>query len=496
MTFNIDHTKKLTLNDLKIFLADKDSKVALTEATKKSILDCRNFLDEKLKNNNGPIYGINTGFGSLCNVIIPDNDLEQLQENLVKSHACGMGLEVPQEIVKLMLLLKIQSLSYGKSGVQLQTVERLCDFINFQIYPIIYQQGSLGASGDLSPLAHLSLPLLGFGKVNYKGKQISSAEVLKENGLTAIKLRSKEGLALLNGTQFMSAYGCYCLIKSEQLNKAADLITSVSLDAFDCRMDPFKDNLHTIRAHAGQLQTARAIRGYLEGSEIGKQEKKQVQDPYSFRCAPQVHGATKDTVNYVNSVFETEINSVTDNPTIFPESDEILSGGNFHGQPLALALDFLCIAMAELASISERRTYLLISGQRGLPPFLSPKAGLNSGFMIPQYTAASIVSQSKQLCTPASVDSIVSSNGQEDHVSMGANAATKCFLVIENTEKVLAIELLNAAQALELKKPLKSSAKIESLISSYRKTVPFMQNDEVVYELMRSSQEFLKSTTL
>ena len=496
MTFNIDHTKKLTLNDLKNFLADKDAKVALTEATKKSILDCRNFLDEKLKNNNGPIYGINTGFGSLCNVIIPDNDLEQLQENLVKSHACGMGLEVPQEIVKLMLLLKIQSLSYGKSGVQLQTVERLCDFINFQIYPIIYQQGSLGASGDLAPLAHLSLPLLGFGKVNYKGKQISAAEVLKENGLTAIKLRSKEGLALLNGTQFMSAYGCYCLIKAEQLNKAADLITSVSLDAFDCRMDPFKDNLHTIRAHAGQLQTARAIRGYLEGSEIGKQQKKQVQDPYSFRCAPQVHGATKDTVNYVNSVFEIEINSVTDNPTIFPESDEILSGGNFHGQPLALALDFLCIAMAELASISERRTYLLISGQRGLPPFLSPKAGLNSGFMIPQYTAASIVSQSKQLCTPASVDSIVSSNGQEDHVSMGANAATKCFLVIENTEKVLAIELLNAAQALELKKPLKSSAKIESLISSYRKTVPFMQNDEVVYELMRSSQEFLKSTTL
>ena len=496
MTFNIDHTKKLSFTDLKNFLADKDAKVALTEGTKKSILNCRNFLDEKLKNNNGPIYGINTGFGSLCNVIIPDNDLEQLQENLVKSHACGMGLEVPQEIVKLMLLLKIQSLSYGKSGVQLQTVERLCDFINFQIYPIIYQQGSLGASGDLAPLAHLSLPLLGFGKVNYKGKQISAAEVLKENGLTAIKLRSKEGLALLNGTQFMSAYGCYCLIKAEQLNKAADLITSVSLDAFDCRMDPFKDNLHTIRAHAGQLQTARAIRGYLEGSEIGKQQKKQVQDPYSFRCAPQVHGATKDTVNYVNSVFETEINSVTDNPTIFPESDEILSGGNFHGQPLALALDFLCIAMAELASISERRTYLLISGQRGLPPFLSPKAGLNSGFMIPQYTAASIVSQSKQLCTPASVDSIVSSNGQEDHVSMGANAATKCFLVIENTEKVLAIELLNAAQALELKKPLKSSAKIESLISSYRKTVPFMQNDEVVYELMRSSQEFLKSTTL
>ncbi|MDP3555828.1 MAG: histidine ammonia-lyase [Bacteroidota bacterium] len=495
MTFNIDHTKKLTLLDLKNFLADSDAKVALSEATKKSILNCRNYLDEKLKNNNGPIYGINTGFGSLCNVIIPDNDLEQLQENLVKSHACGMGLEVPQEVVKLMLFLKIQSLSYGKSGVQLQTVERLCDFINHKIYPVIYQQGSLGASGDLAPLAHLSLPLLGLGKVNYKNKQLNAIDVLKENNLSPIKLKSKEGLALLNGTQFMSAYGCYCLIKSEHLNTAADFITAVSLDAFDGRIDPFKDNLHTIRAHAGQLQTARAIRNYLEGSEIGKQEKKQVQDPYSFRCAPQVHGATKDTVNYVKSVFETEINSVTDNPTIFPDEDEILSGGNFHGQPLALALDFLCIAMAELGSISERRTYLLISGQRGLPPFLAAKAGLNSGFMIPQYTAASIVSQSKQLCTPASIDSIVSSNGQEDHVSMGANAATKCFLVIENTEKVLAIELLNAAQALELKRPLKSSEKVEALISTYRKSVSFMEKDEVLYELINASHVFINNTS-
>ncbi|MEO6302711.1 MAG: histidine ammonia-lyase [Bacteroidia bacterium] len=495
MTFQIDHTKKLTLADLKNFLADKDAKVALTEATKNSIIKCRTYLDEKLKNNHGPIYGINTGFGSLCNVIIPDKDIEQLQENLVKSHACGMGNEVPQEIVKLMLFLKIQSLSYGKSGVKLQTVERLCDLINLQIYPVIYQLGSLGASGDLAPLAHLSLPLLGLGKVNYKGNQLNTAEILKENKLSPIKLSSKEGLALLNGTQFMSAYGCYCLIKSEHLNKAADFAAAVSLDAFDGRMDPFKDNLHTIRAHAGQLQTARAIRAYLEGSEIGKQEKKQVQDPYSFRCAPQVHGATKDTVNYVNSVLETEINSVTDNPTVFPDEDEILSGGNFHGQPLALALDFLCIAMAELGSISERRTYLLISGQRGLPPFLAPNAGLNSGFMIPQYTAASIVSQSKQLCTPASIDSIVSSNGQEDHVSMGANAATKCLQVIENTKKILAIELLNATQAIELKRPLKSSVKVENVISNYRKTVPFMQNDEIVHDLMKASEEFMQNNS-
>lgn len=495
MTFNIDHTKKLTLNDLKNFLEDKEAKVALTDATKKSINDCRSYLDQKIKKSEKPIYGINTGFGSLCNIIIPDKDLEQLQENLVKSHACGMGNEVPQEIVKLMLFLKIQSLSYGKSGVQLQTVERLCDFINHKIYPVIYQLGSLGASGDLAPLAHLSLPLLGLGKVNYNGKQINAAEALKEKGLTAIKLKSKEGLALLNGTQFMSAYGSYCLIKSEHLNKAADFIAATSLDAFDGRMDPFKDNLHTIRAHAGQLQTARAVRSYLEGSEIGKLEKQQVQDPYSFRCAPQVHGATKDTVNYVKSVFETEINSVTDNPTVFPDEDEILSGGNFHGQPLALALDFLCIAMAELGSISERRTYLLISGQRGLPSFLAPNAGLNSGFMIPQYTAASIVSQSKQLCSPASVDSIVSSNGQEDHVSMGANAATKCLQVIDNTKKVLSIELLNSAQALELKRPLRSSDKVETVIASYRKTVPFMKNDEVVYELMKASEEFLKNNS-
>jgi histidine ammonia-lyase len=492
MTFTIDHTKKLTLTDLEKFLNDTTATVILSDAAKKSITDCRNFLDEKLKKNHGPVYGINTGFGSLCNVIIPDSDLEQLQENLVKSHACGMGDEVPQDIVKLMLLLKIQSLSYGKSGVQLKTVEQLCDLINHQVYPVVYQQGSLGASGDLAPLAHLCLPLLGLGKVNYQGQRADTATVYKQKGLTAIKLRSKEGLALLNGTQFMSAYGTYNLIVAHRLNKAADTITAVSIDAFDARIDPFKDHLHTIRPHAGQLQTAQAIRKNLEGSAIIQQKKEQVQDPYSFRCAPQVHGATKDTVAYVTSVFETEINSVTDNPTIFQEEDEILSGGNFHGQPLALALDFLCIAMSELASISERRTYLLISGQRGLPPFLAPNAGLNSGFMIPQYTAASIVSQSKQLCTPASVDSIVSSNGQEDHVSMGANAATKCFQVINNTEKVLAIELLNAAQALEFRRPLTSSPKIEKLVADFRQTVPFMKNDEVLYELMHASQHFLK----
>ena len=492
MIYTINHTKKLSIAELERFLNDPEARVELSPASQQSITACREYLDKKLQANQSPIYGINTGFGSLCNVVIPNTDLEQLQENLVKSHACGMGSEVPTGIVKLMLYLKIQSLSYGKSGVQLKTVQRLCDFINHRIYPVVYTQGSLGASGDLAPLAHLCLPILGMGQVNYKGSRAEAKEVLSLCGLAPQTLTSKEGLALLNGTQFMGAYGVYNLIQAKHLSAGADLITALSIDAFDARIDPFKDHLHTIRPHAGQLLTARAIRAHLQGSELLAKPKSQVQDPYSFRCVPQVHGATKDTIAYVESVFETELNSVTDNPTVFPEEDEILSGGNFHGQPLALALDFLCIAMAELANISERRTYLLISGQRQLPAFLTPNPGLHSGFMIPQYTAASIVSQNKQLCSPASVDSIVSSNGQEDHVSMGANAATKCLQVIENVEKVLAIELLNAAQAIEFRRPGKSSATLEKLLADYRKLVSFMEKDSIVYELMHASQHFVQ----
>lgn len=492
MKFIIDHTKAITLNDIRAFMADGQAEVELSAASQKAISDCRAWLDHKMKTNDGPIYGINTGFGSLCNVIVPDADLEQLQENLVKSHACGAGEEVPLPIVKLMLFLKIRSLSYGKSGVQLKTVQTLCHLINHQIYPVIYQQGSLGASGDLAPLAHLCLPLLGMGMVTFEGRKMPAAEAFEKNKISAIRLQSKEGLALLNGTQFMGAYGIYCLLQAHQLSEAADTITALSIDAFDARIDPFKDHLHTIRPHAGQLKTARKITELLSGSEIIAKPKAQVQDPYSFRCVPQVHGASKDTIAYVTSVFETEINSVTDNPTIFPEENEILSGGNFHGQPLALALDFLCIALAELANISERRTYLLISGQRGLPAFLSPEPGLNSGFMIPQYTAASIVSQNKQLCTPASIDSIVSSNGQEDHVSMGANAATKCYKVAENTSKVLAIELLNAAQAFEFRRPQKTSDQLERLLDSYRKKVAFMRQDDILFNYMQASEQFVK----
>mgnify|MGYP003493829940 FL=1 len=457
----------LTLEEIQQLLFEQKT-LELSEEAKVNIQKCRDYLDNKMKLHGDPIYGINTGFGSLYNIKISNENLSQLQENLVKSHACGTGDEVPHEIVKLMLLLKIQSLSYGNSGVQLITVERLIDFYNNDILPVIYTQGSLGASGDLAPLAHLSLPLLGEGEVYFNGKKVHSKEVLDHFGWKAIVLQSKEGLALLNGTQFMSAYGVYVLIKAAKYSYLADLIGTISLEGFDGRKEPFNELIHFIRPHKGQIVTANRVNEFLEGSQIIAQPKQHVQDPYSFRCIPQVHGASKDAIDYVKKVFKTEVNSVTDNPNVFIESDQIISGGNFHGQPLALALDFIAIALSELGSISERRTYQLISGLRGLPAFLVDNPGLNSGFMIPQYTAASIASQNKQLSTPASVDSIVSSNGQEDHVSMGANAATKALKVMENLERILAIELMNASQAIEFRRPLQSSEFIEMFLKSYR----------------------------
>ena len=468
-------------------------KLALSEEAIVNIEKCRKYLDDKMKLNSDPIYGINTGFGSLCNVKISNENLSKLQENLVKSHACGTGEEVPHEIVKIMLLLKIQSLSYGHSGVQLLTVQRLIDFYNNDILPVIYTQGSLGASGDLAPLAHLSLPLLGEGEVYYDGFRQPAAKVLEKMGWSPIIMQSKEGLALLNGTQFMSAYGVYCLIKADKLSYFADVIGAVSLEGFDGRIEPFTDLIHLVRPHKGQIQTAERFRDILEDSEIIAQAKAHVQGPYSFRCIPQVHGASKDAIDYAKKVFRTEINSVTDNPNIFVGEDLIISGGNFHGQPLALALDFLGIALSELGSISERRTYQLISGLRGLPAFLVNDPGLNSGFMIPQYTAASIASQNKQLATPASIDSIVSSNGQEDHVSMGANAATKTLRIVENVERILGIELLNGSQALEFRRPLQSSEFIESFVKSYREEVPFVSEDRILHYDIEKSVSFLNS---
>lgn len=469
-------------------------KIELSQESIERVNKCREYLDKKTDEIDRPIYGVTTGFGSLCNTVISNEDLGKLQKNLVMSHACGMGEEVPQEIVKIMTFLKIHALSLGHSGVQLKTIQRLVDFFNNDVIPVVYQLGSLGASGDLSPLAHLCLPLFGEGEVYFKDEKISGRELNKKMKWDDISLQSKEGLALLNGTQFMSSYGVWLMIKSEKVSNAADIIAALSLDAYDGRIEPFYPSVHKIRPHYGQLETAERFNNILNGSEIIVREKEHVQDPYSFRCIPQVHGASKDSIYYVRSVIETEINAVTDNPTIFPDEDMVVSAGNFHGQPLALVLDFLSIALAELGNISERRIYQLIAGKRGLPSFLVANPGLNSGFMIPQYTAASIVNQSKSLTMPCSSDSIESSQGQEDHVSMGANAATKAYRIAQNTERILAIELFNAAQAMEFRRPLKSSPILESLIMEYRKYVPYVEDDPIMYKLMDKSLNFIQNT--
>jgi histidine ammonia-lyase len=466
--------------------------LVLGDEARAAIVRCREYLDVTIGGSERIVYGVNTGFGSLCNTTVDNDSLGQLQRNLVISHACGMGEEVPQPLVKRMLLLKILGLSHGNSGVQLVTVERLITFFNQNILPVVYQQGSLGASGDLAPLAHLSLPLIGEGEVWFQGVKHPSAAVLKVLGVDAIELRSKEGLALLNGTQFMSTYASYAVAKAKQLWNNWVGIATLSLEAYDGRPEPFQHNVNAIRNQVGQIQTADAFRSMFEGSEIIRQAKAHVQDPYSFRCIPQVHGASKDAVDYSATIVEREVNAVTDNPTVFPEEEDIVSAGNFHGQPLAITMDFLAIAMAELGSISERRVYKLISGTRGLPPFLAENAGLNSGFMIVQYTAASIVSQNKQYCTPASIDSIDSSNGQEDHVSMGANAATKLYKVIENCMSLQGIELLTAAQAMAFRRPLKSSERIEALFNQFRNEVAYIAQDEYMHPLMQKSVQFVQ----
>lgn len=493
--FVLSPSNRLKFSDLRTLL-QADIKFSLSESAQQSIRKGRAFLESKLENQSSVYYGINTGFGSLCNTVIEPSELPNLQRNLLLSHACGQGELVHQDIIKLMLILKIHSLSYGLSGVRLELVEKLVEWLNKGIYPVIYSQGSLGASGDLAPLAHFSLPLIGEGEVWYEGKKWKSKDILDKLNINPIKLAAKEGLALLNGTQFMTAYGIYCLYKAEQYFRWADFIAATSLDGYHGKIEPFHASLHQIRPHQGQIETAQRIKQILAGSEIQNLPKKQVQDPYSFRCIPQVHGASNDALNYVASVFEIEANSVTDNPTLFPDEDLIVSGGNFHGQPLAISLDFLAIAMSEIGSISERRTYQLINGKNGLPDFLIPNPGLHSGLMIAQYAAASIVSQNKQLCSPASVDTIDSSKGQEDHVSMGANAATKALKVLENLHSILAIEWLAATQALEFRKPAKSSNQIENAILAFRKSQPFISEDVMMHDCINASKVFLETYSL
>ena len=488
-------SEKLSLADLQRIIMG-GVQLSLSADAKNKIIRCREYLDEKIKNAREPIYGINTGFGSLYNRNISSDQLEQLQENLVKSHACGTGPALPDDIVRLMLFLKIQSLAYGYSGIQLTTIERLVDMFNQEVFPVIFEMGSLGASGDLAPLAHLSLPLIGLGAVSRKGTVFPAGEINKKFTWPSIHFRAKEGLALLNGTQFMSAYGVWCTHHAHRILKLANIIGALSLDVFDGRPEPFLSRVHAIRPHSGQVTVAQEILNLLEGSELIVQQKKHVQDPYSFRCIPQVHGASADAIGYVSGIFLTEVNSVTDNPNIFPEEDLIISAGNFHGQPLALGLDFLAIALSELGNISERRTYQLIGGVRELPNYLVANPGINSGLMIPQYTAASLVSQNKQLCTPASVDSIVSSNGQEDHVSMGANAATKVYRIVGNVYSILAIELMTAAQALTFRRPLRTSRYLENLVDTFRQTVPFIEDDRVLHDDIRRAEKFLKALEL
>ena len=478
MTQFVLNNQWVSLEELERVLKNS-TEVVLGPQAKLAIETGFSFLQAKVKEEGAIYYGINTGFGSLCNTVISTEDLNQLQVNLIRSHACGVGAEVPTHLVNRMLLLKAIALSKGFSGVQLATVERLLFLYNNNLIPVVYEQGSLGASGDLAPLAHLCLPLIGEGEIRVNGERMPGNKLHANYGLEPITLQAKEGLALLNGTQFMNAYGTYAASTGIHLFYEGLKIAALSLEAYDGRKEPFQANVNELRKQHGQIEVATTMRGLLKNSA---RIKKHVQDPYSFRCIPQVHGASLDTLNFVKTTFENELNAVTDNPTLFPEEDQIVSAGNFHGQPLALAMDFLAIALAELGSISERRIYKLISGTRDLPPFLVKHAGLNSGFMIVQYAAASIVSQNKQLCTPASVDTIDSSNGQEDHVSMGANAATKLYRVLDNVISVAAMEWLTAAQAFGFRKGWELTDEVDSLHKQLRSEISFMATDRYLHE--------------
>jgi histidine ammonia-lyase len=464
--------------------------IALSATAKENISKCRNYLDNKVKD--GKLYyGINTGFGSLCDVAIQSKDIQQLQHNLVMSHACGTGDMIAPDLVRLMLILKVKNFVYGNSGASIEVTERLAAMFNNDMLPVVFKYGSLGASGDLAPLAHLCLPIIGMGGVRLQGSQMPTRDALQKLNLQAINLQSKEGLALLNGTQFMSAHAVYAIHKAKKLLQWANTIGAMSADAWLCVPSPFDALVHQVRAHHGQKTVAQNILALLQGSELQALPKPQVQDPYSFRCIPQVHGATSDIIDNVSKIVEQEINSVTDNPLVFPDEDKIISGGNFHGQTLALQLDHLAMALAELGNISERRTYQLISGARNLPAYLIKDSGLNSGMMILQYTAASLVSANKQLCSPASVDSIVSSNGQEDHVSMGANAATQLVDVVHNLERILAIELICAAQALDLRAPHKTSAPLQAVHQAFRNNVAYLEQDRWLSKDIESARLFI-----
>jgi len=445
------------------------------------------------------LYGINTGFGALANKRIGDEQLVELQQNLLLSHACGVGDPVSPEITRLMLQMKIHALGLGQSGISRSTFEQLLTFEQKGLTPWVPSRGSVGASGDLAPLAHMCLPLIGRGEVwnaTENGK-LDSADALQRAGIEPVQLQAKDGLALINGTQLMAAYGAFVLERALVLQKDADILAAMSLEALQGSATPFDERVHKIRPHKGQLAVASNIRRLLEHSEIMDSHRDcgKVQDSYSLRCVPQVHGASRDALAYCARTIEVELNSVTDNPLVF-ENGDIISAGNFHGQPLALAMDFAAIALAELASISERRTYLLLEGHDGLPKLLMKDTGINSGFMIPQYTAAALVSENKILCHPASVDSIPTSLGQEDHVSMGSISALKLLPVLRNVEHVLAVEFLTVAQALDFRAPLKPGRGVQLAHAMLRGQIGHAHQDYEVRNDLEICTNILRSGEL
>lgn len=479
----------LTLPVLHEILATRRP-LALTDNCQDDLRNTRHFLEHKIAGTDKAYYGINTGFGSLYNVRIEAADLTKLQSNLVRSHAAGAGDAIPKQVARAALLLKIMSLAKGRSGVRLELLQRLIDYYNKDLIPVMYTYGSLGASGDLAPLAHLALTLIGDGAFYGKDGELPAREALAEHGMSPVELQAKEGLAMINGTQFTCGYALELAYTAVRLLDTANMCAALSLDGFNCNPEAFDERIHAARGQSGQATVAATIRHYLHDSAIASDTDKQLQDPYAFRCTPQVHGASLDALTHCREIIEKECNAVTDNPLIFADSDAILSGGNFHGQPLALVLDYLSFAMAELGSISERRTYQLLSGQRGLPDYLTTRSGVQSGLMIAQYTAASLTDRNRLLCAPASTGNAITSKGQEDHVSMSANAAIKAYEICRNCKTVLSIEFLTAMQALDFREA-KTATALDEVREAYRTHVPHIREDTVVRELVTRTEHFL-----
>ncbi|WP_350343754.1 histidine ammonia-lyase [Proteinivorax tanatarense] len=474
-----------------------NKKVELSQQGKEQVNKSREYVDQLIKDEK-VVYGITTGFGKFSDTFIQQQDTGTLQHNLIVSHACGVGKPFSREVVRGMMLLRANSLSSGYSGIHFDTLNLLIEMLNRGVTPYIPSQGSLGASGDLVPLAHMALVLLGKGKAYVNEELLEGLEALNKVGLSPIKLRAKEGLALINGTQAMTSCGVLAIHHTNQIKKLADIIAAMTLEAYEGIIDAFDEKVAKIRKHKGQEESAENIRGILKDSHlVTKQGQLRVQDPYTLRCVAQVHGGSREAIKYVENVVTNEVNAVTDNPLIFSEENQVISGGNFHGQPMAIALDTLAIATSELANISERRIERLVNPQlSGLPAFLTERGGLNSGFMIPQYTAASLVSENKVLSHPASVDSIPSSANQEDHVSMGTTAARKALQVVENTYNVLAIELMSAIQALDFRDTSKMSKITRLVYQIARDEVPMLKEDRELHIDMNKLTNLLKNDVL